>query len=328
MDNKKFWSTLEQTDWYDFIHLIIKYSNEIAISIKKNYSVLVHCSDGWDRSSQLISLSEILIDPYYRTLEGVVVLIEKEWSNFGHQFAMRNGIYMKETHEDQRAPIFLQWLDCLHQLITQFPNAFEYNMEFILFIASQCNSNLYGTFLYNCQQERVEKESKNKTVSIWTDVYLNLQLYKNPFYQMQPYILTPNYSPYKLRFWEEFFLKWNNTVELNKIYLDHSKNAYVKTSHNYFVYHKLQDNLNVDSMNNKMNELVQVLIDVYNKTAKTSIFEQFNETTKFYLSNTVMERENCVGLEVFDRNKDQEEARNSISSEKENLEEEHEENGD
>ena len=32
-------------------------------------SVLIHCSDGWDRTSQLCSLSKIMLDPYYRTIE-------------------------------------------------------------------------------------------------------------------------------------------------------------------------------------------------------------------------------------------------------------------
>lgn len=31
--------------------------------------VLVHCSDGWDRTPQIVALSKILLDPYYRTLE-------------------------------------------------------------------------------------------------------------------------------------------------------------------------------------------------------------------------------------------------------------------
>ncbi len=39
MENKKFLSGLEQTDWYEFIHLIIKYSNEIALSIKVKINI-------------------------------------------------------------------------------------------------------------------------------------------------------------------------------------------------------------------------------------------------------------------------------------------------
>ena len=36
-------------------------------------NVLVHCSDGWDRTSQLTSLSQLMMDPYYCTLDGFKV---------------------------------------------------------------------------------------------------------------------------------------------------------------------------------------------------------------------------------------------------------------
>lgn len=31
--------------------------------------VLVHCSDGWDRTPQIISLAQLILDPYYRTFK-------------------------------------------------------------------------------------------------------------------------------------------------------------------------------------------------------------------------------------------------------------------
>ena len=36
-------------------------------------SVLVHCSDGWDRTAQTCAIIAMLIDPYYRTLHGFMV---------------------------------------------------------------------------------------------------------------------------------------------------------------------------------------------------------------------------------------------------------------
>lgn len=68
--------------------------NEILVSItKKEANILIHCSDGWDRTAQLSSLTQLLLDPYYRTFEGFQVLIEKDWISFGHMFGRRCGHY-------------------------------------------------------------------------------------------------------------------------------------------------------------------------------------------------------------------------------------------
>lgn len=37
-------------------------------SMMKGVNVIVHCSDGWDRTSQLSALTQLLLDPYYRTM--------------------------------------------------------------------------------------------------------------------------------------------------------------------------------------------------------------------------------------------------------------------
>lgn len=58
--------------------------------LQNGSSVLVHCSDGWDRTPQLTSLAQLLMDPYYRTRRGFAVLVEKDWISFGHKFAERN----------------------------------------------------------------------------------------------------------------------------------------------------------------------------------------------------------------------------------------------
>ncbi len=30
--------------------------------------VLIHCSDGWDRTTQVMALAQLMLDPYYRTI--------------------------------------------------------------------------------------------------------------------------------------------------------------------------------------------------------------------------------------------------------------------
>jgi Myotubularin-like phosphatase domain len=90
-----------------------------------------------------------------------MVLIEKEWLSFGHQFALRNGIMLKEISEDQRSPIFLQWLDCVHQLLHQLPDSFEFNQNLLKFLSHHINTCVYGTFLFNCEKVKFIDLGKN-----------------------------------------------------------------------------------------------------------------------------------------------------------------------
>lgn len=83
---------LAKSDWLKHISDVLEGSALIAKQVGINHShVLIHCSDGWDRTSQLSALSQIMLDPYYRTLEGFMVLIEKDWLSFGHMFHQRTG---------------------------------------------------------------------------------------------------------------------------------------------------------------------------------------------------------------------------------------------
>lgn len=83
---------LKRSNWLKHISALLEGAMLIARNVHVNSShVLIHCSDGWDRTAQLASLAEICLDPYYRTLEGFTVLIEKDWLSFGHRFYDRSG---------------------------------------------------------------------------------------------------------------------------------------------------------------------------------------------------------------------------------------------
>ncbi|KAK0711412.1 protein-tyrosine phosphatase-like protein [Lasiosphaeris hirsuta] len=89
---------LAKSKWLKHITGILDGSAIIARQVGIQHShVLIHCSDGWDRTSQLSALAQLMLDPYYRTLEGFMVLVEKDWLSFGHMFQLRSGHLSHET---------------------------------------------------------------------------------------------------------------------------------------------------------------------------------------------------------------------------------------
>lgn len=88
---------LARSNWLKHIGGMLDGVGIIARQVALQHShVLIHCSDGWDRTSQLSALSQLCLDPYYRTLRGFMVLVEKDWVSFGHQFAHRSGFLSSE----------------------------------------------------------------------------------------------------------------------------------------------------------------------------------------------------------------------------------------
>jgi myotubularin-related protein 6/7/8 len=83
---------LAKSGWLKHIGLLLSGTKTIVDQISKQHAhVLVHCSDGWDRTSQLAALAQICLDPYFRTIEGFITLVEKDWVSFGHRFRHRGG---------------------------------------------------------------------------------------------------------------------------------------------------------------------------------------------------------------------------------------------
>ncbi|KAI4202826.1 MAG: hypothetical protein LQ350_002324 [Teloschistes chrysophthalmus] len=88
---------LMKSGWLKHINGVLDGASLIARQVALQHShVLIHCSDGWDRTSQLSALSQLCLDPYYRTLEGFIVLVEKDWLSFGHMFNHRSGFLSSE----------------------------------------------------------------------------------------------------------------------------------------------------------------------------------------------------------------------------------------
>nr|CAD7201001.1 unnamed protein product [Timema douglasi] len=135
----RWFSLLEGTRWLQHMAGLLRAALAVVSAVEQEgRPVLVHCSDGWDRTPQIVALAKLLLDPYYRTIEGFRILCENEWLDFGHKFADRCGHMIGCEDPNERCPVFLQWLDCVHQLLLQFPCAFEFSHSYLVLWPS-CN---------------------------------------------------------------------------------------------------------------------------------------------------------------------------------------------
>uniref|UniRef100_A0A8C6LZE9 Myotubularin n=1 Tax=Nothobranchius furzeri TaxID=105023 RepID=A0A8C6LZE9_NOTFU len=206
-------SSLESTHWLEHIKLVLSGAIQVADKVSSGNSVVVHCSDGWDRTAQLTSLAMLMLDSHYRTLRGFEVLIEKEWISFGHKFASRIGHGDKNHADQDRSPIFLQFIDCVWQMTKQFPTAFEFNENLLLTILDHLYSCRFGTFLFNCESARDQHEVRLKTVSLWSLVNSRMDIYLNPFYTPDSgQVLYPVASMRHLELWVAYYIRWNPRI--------------------------------------------------------------------------------------------------------------------
>ncbi|GAA6059046.1 hypothetical protein JCM10212_001271 [Sporobolomyces blumeae] len=234
---------LRRTNWLVHLTHILEGVHTVVRTIHlSNSHVLVHCSDGWDRTSQLSALPQVCLDPYYRTAQGFAVLVEKDWVAYGHKFKDRVGLGVKDrieyvsktgggggTYQQQAAggstsasaestaahdgsaptsngsgglssapssgphgflasvqkqfggasrssafketcPVFHQFLECVYQLVEQFPDRFEFDERFLRRLVEESYTGEYGTFAFNSEKERVEARARDETRSVWSQV--------------------------------------------------------------------------------------------------------------------------------------------------------------
>ncbi|KAI0819030.1 protein-tyrosine phosphatase-like protein [Irpex lacteus] len=196
---------LRRSGWLRHLSAIMEGTLLIVKNVHVNSShVLIHCSDGWDRTAQLSALSQVCLDPYYRTIKGFQILVEKDWMSFGHKFLDRCGHlssekffvsppadisnasgaeaaqaffasvqnkFASQKHIQETSPVFHQFLESVRQVQRQFPERFEFNERFLRQLHYHLYSCQFGNFLFNSERERKIGENgqipSEATVSIW-----------------------------------------------------------------------------------------------------------------------------------------------------------------
>ncbi|CAH2245626.1 myotubularin-related 9 [Pelobates cultripes] len=208
-------SKLEASNWLTHIKEILTTACLAAQCIdREGASVLVHGSEGMDSTLQVTSLAQIILDPKCRTLRGFESLVEREWLQAGHPFQQRcaQSAY-SNSKQKWEAPTFLLFLDCVWQILRQFPCSFQFNERFLITLFEHAYASQFGTFLGNNALERAKLKLQQKTMSLWSWVNQPTELNKflNPLFEANGLVIWPSVAPQSLQLWEGVFLRWNRS---------------------------------------------------------------------------------------------------------------------
>ncbi|KYO40136.1 myotubularin-related protein 4 isoform C [Alligator mississippiensis] len=217
-DPSNWLSALESTKWLQHLSVMLKAAVLVSNAVdREGRPVLIHCSDGWDRTPQIVALAKILLDPYYRTMEGFQVLVESDWLDFGHKFGDRCGHQEKVEDQNEQCPVFLQWLDAVHQLLKQFPCLFEFNEAFLVKLVQHTYSCLYGTFLGNNPFEREMHNIYKRTCSVWSLLRAGNKNFHNLLYMASSeQVLHPVCHVRALHLWTAVYLPASSPCPLGE----------------------------------------------------------------------------------------------------------------
>ncbi|CAD6193014.1 unnamed protein product [Caenorhabditis auriculariae] len=197
---------LESSGWLKHVRSILECSLFLAQSLTRGVSCVVHCSDGWDRTSQVVALSQLLLDPFFRTIHGFQVLIEKDWLGFGHKFDDRCGHVgaLNDEASKEVSPVFSQFLDCVWQIMRQKPRAFQFNERYLIEMHEHVYSCQFGTFIGNCEKDRRDLHVSKRTKSLWTWMDARHDDYMNPYYSPTTFVALLDFDTRASR-----FVVWN-----------------------------------------------------------------------------------------------------------------------
>lgn len=229
-DIKQFWvqdqhflSLLESSKWLHYVSACLSKSVQAANILMRDTTVVLQETDGRDTCCIVTCLTQLLLDPYFRTIHGFQSLVQREWVIMGHPFCSRLAhVYQHDV--SNQSPMFLLFLDSCWQLLQQYPTHFQFTDTYLTVLWESALLSIFDTFLFDCERDRMaaSAEPNDPLVlrSVW-DELLNSRdaaLFVNPLYfpseeKMDPLSFKPSLP--NIQLWLQAYCRHIPILEIN-----------------------------------------------------------------------------------------------------------------
>ncbi|XP_054016584.1 myotubularin-related protein 10-B isoform X1 [Hylaeus anthracinus] len=226
LQDNNFYSLVENTKWLKCVSYCLEKAVKACEKLDEGKSVILQEGAGTDICCIVSSLVQLLLDPYFRTINGFQSLMQKEWVAGGHPFCDRLGHIGKRKSE--KAPLLLLYLDCVWQLTQQFPGQFEFTETYLTTVWDAAHVSIFDTFIFNCEKDRVaaamepSKPLVLRSVWDWREQFSeqDILLFYNPLYNFrdtnstEKSIIKPLYNIPSLELWTQCYFRWIPALEI------------------------------------------------------------------------------------------------------------------
>ena len=217
----------DDSKWSAYLMQLLSSADQLAQRLNQYPSgglgALITCVNGIDYSAALSSLVQLLLDPFYRTLWGFQVLIEKEWCTMAYPWVERLGHCTDDFFRSETcSALMVLWLDAVYQLITHYPDAFEFKSSLPCTLGRHLYSCRFGNFLGGTEESRTRLGLAKNTLSFWS--FVNAQ--RSEFLNDSTDVGT-RYSPNEwldglavpqhVKYWKEFHNDVNGLADIGSV---------------------------------------------------------------------------------------------------------------
>ncbi|XP_059485322.1 myotubularin-related protein 10-B isoform X2 [Neocloeon triangulifer] len=220
-----FFGRMDSSRWLHYVSGCLSIAQQAAQILASGATVVLQEGEGRDASTIVSSLVQLLCNPSTRSIVGFQSLIQKEWVALGHPFCSRLGLIA-----ESESPMFLLFLDCVWQILNQFPGKFEFTETYLTTLWDACHVGIFDTFIFNCERERAcaATDTHNplhlRSVWDWEEQYgpEDVALFRNPLYALKlekPLSTKLSALPIScglssLEVWQQCYCRWVPMLEM------------------------------------------------------------------------------------------------------------------
>jgi myotubularin-related protein 6/7/8 len=98
--------------------------------------------------------------------------------------------------------------------MSQKVDVFEFNERFLLILHDHVMSCQFGTFVGNCEKDRIDLKLTEKTYSLWGFMSLKMNEFINPLYKPGEVddIIVPNLAPQCITLWSGMYARFDSGI--------------------------------------------------------------------------------------------------------------------